>query len=280
VAAYFCQQYPVLNQCSRSLDGGATWSPGVTISGCLGIFGHIRVAADGTAYVPSKNCGGGVGGFMSADNGLTWSSYTIPGGTYPSRGFDPSVAATTDGGLFEAWGANDTLDPLVSMSSDHAAHWTKPVDLAGTVSPPLTGTTFHTVVAGSPGRAAVAFLGTRHAHKQGVSPLDDPDATWDLYISTTYDDGVTWQTTRVTTDPVQRGAIADGGAAAVNARNLLDFMAAGVSREGRVVVGFADGCIASTHCLDDGATSATSTSAYATVAYQSYGRGLFAQYDS
>jgi hypothetical protein len=56
-------------------------------------------------------------------------------------------------------------------------------------------------------------------------------------------------------------------------------MDAGVTREGRVVVGFADGCIESKHCLDDGAKVETSTEQWATVAYQSAGRGLFAQYD-
>jgi hypothetical protein len=285
---YFCQQYPDLNQCSRSLDGGSTWTPGVVVRGCIGLFGHVHVTPDGVAIVPSNICSAsgdlftgalGVGGFLSRDNGLNWSSYAIPGTVSPDRGFDPSIASTTDGTLYEAWTQNKDAHPVVALSSDSTRHWTKPVDLSDTVDPPIVGSTFSTVVAGSPGRAAVAFLGTRHEPKPGVSPYDDPDATWDLYVSMTYDSGQTWTTTQVTTDPVQRGGIADGGVASTSSRNLLDFMGAAVTREGRVVVGFADGCTRRLHCLDDGAKADTSTDAHATVAYQFAGRGLFAQYD-
>jgi hypothetical protein len=95
----------------------------------------------------------------------------------------------------------------------------------------------------------------------------------------TYDGGKTWTTTQVTADPVQRGGINDGGVTATSTRNLLDFMAAGVTRDGRVVVGFADGCTDRVHCLDEDAKPTTSTDAHATVAYQSVGRGLFEQND-
>jgi hypothetical protein len=292
LAAYFCQQYPDLNQCSRSLDGGQTWSPGVVVRGCIGLFGHVKVAPDGTAYVPSNICSAsgdlftgalGVGGFVSRDNGLSWSSYAIPKAVSPERGFDPSIATTTDGTVFESWTRDKEAHPMVAVSRDGARHWTEGVDLAGTVSPPLVGTSFPTMVGGGPGRAAVAFLGTRHQPEStvaGGSPYDDPKAIWDLYVSMTYDGGATWTTTQVTTDPVQRGGIADGGVTATSSRNLLDFMDAGVTRDGRVVVAFADGCIASAHCLEDGADHKTSTEAWATVAYQAKGRGLFAASDS
>jgi hypothetical protein len=289
VAAYFCQQYPLVNQCSRSVDGGATWSPGVTVRGCVGVFGHLRVAPDGTAYVPSRDCysGGdvfngtaGVGGFLSRDNGLTGNAYTIPGQTWPTRGFNPSVAIGTDGVLYETWSRDGDAHPVVTVSTDRTAHWSAPVDLAGTVDPPLTGSSFPTMVAGSAGRAAVAFLGTRHEPAAKTSPYDDKLAVWQLYVSTTYDGGKTWTTTQATSDPVQLGPISDGGVAASDTRNLLDFMGAGVTREGRVVVGFADGCTERRHCTEPAAAVTTSTDAYATVAYQVTGRGLFADFDS
>ncbi|MDT7536936.1 MAG: hypothetical protein QOI82_521 [Actinomycetota bacterium] len=282
-AAYFCQQYPSVNQCAHSADGGATWTPSLPGTGCYGLFGHLKVAADGTVYAPSKNCsaGGvnGLGGFVSRDNGTSWSSWVIPGAVTPERGFDPSVAAATDGTLYETWARNGDAHPVVAVSSDGSAHWTKPVDLADSVKPALTGATFTTMVAGGPGRAAVAFLGTRHQPKDGTVAIDDVDATWDLFVATTYDGGTTWTTTQVTSDPVQRGAISDGGVGATSQRNLLDFMDAGVTREGRVIVAFADGCTAKTGCTSEGAKAETSTEDYATVAYQSVGRGLFAQYD-
>jgi hypothetical protein len=280
--AYLCQQYPEEDECARSLDGGSTWSPATPVRGCIGLFGHVKVAVDGTAYVPNSACAlagsvpsYGVGGFVSKDNGLTWNGYTIPGALFPGRGFDPSVGLGTDGAVFEAWSQHGDAHPVVAVSTDATVHWTKPFDLAGTVSPPLVGSSFPTMVAGGPGRASVAYLGTRHVPAQGTSPYDDKDASWDLYVSTTFDGGKTWSTTQVTTDPVQRGPIADGGVAATTGRNLLDFMDAGVTREGRVVVAFADGCTDHVQCVD----GATSTDAHATVAYQSAGRGMFAQYD-
>lgn len=287
VAAYYCQQYPILDECARSLDGGASWQATVPVKGCAGLFGHLKVGPDGTVYVPSRSCypdtvftgTSGVGGFVSRDNGGSWTSYVLPGTKWPDRGFDPSVGVGTDGSVFEAWSRDKDAHPVVAISRDGARRWTAPVDLAGTVKPPLVGSSFPAVVAGGPGRAAVAFLGTRHEVREGVWPYDDNDAVWHLYVATTYDGGTSWKTTQVTSDPVQRGPISDGGAAATDTRNLLDFMDAGLTREGRVVVGFADGCIARTRCTDDGATPATSTEQYATVAYQATGRGLLAQFD-
>jgi hypothetical protein len=115
--------------------------------------------------------------------------------------------------------------------------------------------------------------------KTGTSPYDDKLAVWQLYIATTYDGGQTWSTVQATGDPVQLGPISDGGVAATDTRNLLDFMGAGVTRDGRVIVGFADGCTERRHCTDPGAAPSTSSDAYATVAYQASGRGLFAEFD-
>jgi hypothetical protein len=69
-----------------------------------------------------------------------------------------------------------------------------------------------------------------------------------------------------------------GGTSCGSGRNLLDFMDANVTTDGRVVVGYADGCIGA--CAGPNGTKAQSVDAYATVAYQSAGKGLFAAYDT
>jgi hypothetical protein len=61
-------------------------------------------------------------------------------------------------------------------------------------------------------------------------------------------------------------------------RNLLDFMDANLTKDGRVVVGFADGCINA--CAAPTGTAAQSTDSYATIAYQSSGRGLLSAFDT
>jgi hypothetical protein len=64
-AIYYCSQNIVGNaECSRSDDGGQTFGPGVVIFQNLqqcngGIHGHVKVAADGTVYVPNATCGVG-----------------------------------------------------------------------------------------------------------------------------------------------------------------------------------------------------------------------------
>ena len=81
----------------------------------------------------------------------------------------------------------------------------------------------------------------------------------------TYDGGRSWTTTDVTpNDPVQRGCIwwgsprGDQPAAencGNNKRNLLDFIDVAVDKTGRVVVGWADGCI--NRCVTEGHTRNT-----------------------
>ena len=283
-AAYYCAQFPLSDACVRSIDGGASWGSPVPIVGCTGLHGHVKVGPDGTAYVPNKTCDAansqprGVGGGISIDSGATWISYTIPGAESPNRGFDPSVGITKDNVVYEAWGSADGYHPMVSRSTDHGVTWERTTDLAQTVSPALVATTFHSVVGGDPGRVAVAFLGTQVGDQTlTVSPFDPGfEGVWHLFVSTTFDGGQTWTTTRVTGDPVQRGCIWDRGGVS-DCRNLLDFMDAQVTRDGRVVVGFADGCILD--CAGPDGTTADSISAVATVARQSSGRGLFAAFD-
>lgn len=265
--------------CASSYDGGATFNnpyviPYVGVGGCDYLTGHVKSGADGVAYLPNKNCGGVVGGAVTTNNGLAWSSYTIPGSTVPTKGFDPAVAITPDGTVYEAW-ADASNHPYVAHSTDHGSTWGGVMDLANTVSPPLAQTTFQAAVAGDNGRVAVAYLGsTSSGDPFGASFT----GTWDLYVSTTFDGGATWTTTKVTTDPVQRGWICDGGSGCTSGRNLLDFIGADVDANGRVVVAFADGCI--NDCAASTGTQAQSTDAYSTIARQSSGCGLLAAKDA
>jgi hypothetical protein len=285
-AVYYCAQSltplvglsaTVQDACATSHDGGRTFLNPVPVTGaCNYLHGHIHVSADGTAYLPNANCGSKVGGGRSTNSGLTWDSFTIAASTRPAKGFDPSMASTPDNTVYEAWsGANH--HPMVAKSTTHGDSWTGVTDLAATVSPPLVASTFQAAVAGDNGRVAVAYLGT----SDGGSTLDPFSngfhGVWYLYVSFTYDGGATWTTVKATPDPVQRGCIWDNGGSNP-CRNLLDFMGASVDKNGRVVVGFADGCTGA--CALSSGTEAQSTDAYATIARQGTGRGLFASKDT
>jgi hypothetical protein len=269
-AVYYCAQTSY-DMCSTSLDGGLTFLPPVLVNGVCGQqHGHIKVAPNGTAYLPNRHCGVDVGGATTTNNGLNWNSYTIPQSVAPGRGFDPSVAITPDNTVYEAWADGGNNHPLVARLAPGGSTWDRVTDLASTVSPPIVASTFQSAVAGDNGRLAVAFLGTTVG---SGSPFDNGyHGVWDLYVSYSYDGGVTWSTVKASADPVQRGCIWDLGGSNV-CRNLLDFMDANVTPDGRVVVGYADGCVGA--CAGASGTEADSTSTMAAISRQSTGRGLF-----
>jgi hypothetical protein len=273
-AVYYCAQNGS-DACSTSGNGGLTFgAPAIVGGACGSLHGHVKVSLDGTAYLPNSHCGGLAGGGITTNNGSSWSSYTIPGSSEPVNGFDPSVATTPDNTVYEAWqGANN--HPMVAVSKTHGSTWTTPVDLGAGVSPAILTSTFQAVTAGDNGRAAVSYLGST----TGGDPFAQGwPGVWDLYVSFTYDGGATWQTVKASADPVQRGWMCASGTTCGTGRNLLDFMDANLTKDGRVVVGYADGCIGA--CATASGTEAQSTSAYATVAYQTSGKGLLAAFDA
>jgi Fibronectin type III domain len=269
---YYCSQDIAMAQCAASLDGGTTFGPAVpiyNITQCGGLHGHIKVGPDGSAYVPNKSCGGGQGFSVSHDNGLTWTVKTVPGSS--GGEWDPSVGIATDGTVYFGYEDGDG-HPKIAVSLDGGDTWAHIVDVGAQLG--LQNIAFPAVVAGDPDRAAFAFLGTTTGGDLGG---DDPNApaVWHLYVAHTYDGGATWVTANATPgDPVQRGTICSSGTTCGTTRNLLDFMDAVTDARGRVLVGYADGCVGG--CATGGANSGT---ALATIARQSSGKGVFAEYD-
>ena len=284
---------------SRSDDGGLTFGPSVLLfnpTQCLGgIHGHIKVAPDGTVYIPNSSCsiGGGTNGVaVSTDNGITWTAYTVPGST---GGLDPSLGVgLNDVGkplgqatntIYLGWISGDN-HPHIAVSRDHGQTWIRNSDIGAQVG--VKSAVFPVVVAGDDNRAAFGFLGT-------TTPGDYQDdnnfrGVWHLYIATTYDAGVSWITIDATPDdPVQVGSICINGTTCgaldpfnPSSRNLLDFNDFSVDSEGRALLGYADGCIAP--ACNSGTVAKTppyfdSRANKATIARQSGGRRLFAAFD-
>lgn len=102
---------------------------------------------------------------------------------------------------------------------------------------------------------------------------------WHLYIATTYDGGATWTTVDATpNDALQRGCIWLSGGANV-CRNLLDFMDVQIDQEGRVLVGYADGCAGAECAQAPAGAVGNSYTALATIARQSGGPRLLSALD-
>src|SRR4051794_19366172 len=201
----------------------------------------------------------------------------VPDGTMLGNGgSDPSVAAGAQNTIYYGY-ANGDGHAKVTVSRDRGAHWTKSAD-AGTPFG-IQNTEFAEVMAGDDNRAAFAFLGTT---KPGDTQSPDFLGVWHLYVAMTYDGGQSWTTADATpADPVQRGCIWNQGGDNP-CRNLLDFNDITVDRNGRVLVGYADGCTGA--CVTDTTQNAstgpaTAQDALATVARQVGGRGLFAALD-
>ena len=288
-AIYYCSQNIVAEaQCSRSDNGGQTFGPGVPIfnlTACTGgIHGHVKVAPDGTVYVPNSSCGtSGIAGVaVSTDNGLTWTENNVPGSTGSQ---DPSVAVGQNNvgkvgstnTIYLGWVSGDG-HAHIADSHDRGVTWEHNTDVGTPFA--ITHAVFPVVVAGDDNRAAFGFLGTG----PGIATTDTCDpygATlncaniWHLYIATTYDGGANWITIDATpNDPVQQGTVCLQGTTCAGGRNLLDFNDFAIDAQGRGLLGYADGC---PNCGN--AFTGQSSASHGTIARQSGGRRLFAHFD-
>ena len=271
-AVYYCSQDIATAFCAASRDGGTTFGAGVptySLLDCDGLHGHVKVASDGTAYLPNKGCGDNQAVVTSTDNGTSWTVNRVPG-TTPSDA-DPSVGTGANGTLYFGY-VDGSGKPGVAVSTDRGQTWTDRQFVGSEFG--IQNAVFPTMVAGDDDRAAFAYLGT----PTGGNYQDQASfhGEWHLYVDTTYDGGKTWVTSDATpNDPVQVGSICTGGTACGDDRNLLDFIDVTTDNHGRVEVAFADGCINA--CVTD--PQHAGRDAYATIARQADGMTLFSAYD-
>ena len=272
-ATYYCSHQNVTAFCALSLDGGLTFGPGVPIYSlldCGGLHGHVKVGPDGTVYVPNGACGDQQGVAVSRDNGATWSVEMIPDSSTQIES-DSAVGIGSENTVYYGYEGGDG-HAYVTVSRNHGQDWTPSIDVGAQLG--IKNAQFPAMVAGDDDRAAFAFLGTTTG---GNDQANNFPGVWHLYVSTTYDGGDHWTTVDATpTDPVQKNCIYMGGFGATTpaCRNLLDFMDIGIDGQGRIYVGYADGCVAA--CATGGANTYAKVAA---IARQSSGKGLYAAYD-
>ena len=297
-AFYYCSQNIAGDaECSRSDDGGLTFGPGVPIfqnlNECVGgIHGHVKVASDGTVYVPNFSCSvpnvGNQGVAVSTDNGLTWTEENVTGSGSPksTSSVDPQVAvalnnvgrSTNQSTPTIYFAYNDQDGTLKAAAShDRGLTWTTPVDVGAPFG--VVNSTFPTVIAGDDNRAAVGFLGTTSGGDGNSDQATCSTFTgvWHMYIATTYDGGLTWTTIDATPNsPVQVGPVCRGGTLCPGYRNLLDFIVADVDSQGRPEFAIAHGC---PNCPNVGAPCGSSN-ALSAIFRESGGPRLFSYFDN
>ena len=282
-AIYYCSQDVGAANCALSLNGGVTFGPAVpiyTVNDCGGLHGHVKVAPDGTVYVPNRGCGGMDTVFhtdgnqavvVSEDNGVTWNIRTIPNSQAASG--DPAVGIGKGGRIYFGY-ANADLHPAVAVSDDQGRTWHDIKDVGVTAG--INNVDFPAMVAGDNDRAAYAFLGSTTPGNGGDRAFP---GLYHLYVSTTYDGGISWQTVDVTpNDPVQRWGIHRGGGSPVH-RNLLDFIGIDIDKQGRILIAYADGCTGAACVQANDNSTGNAYSQLAAIARQTGGRPLFAGHD-
>ena len=277
-AVYYCSQAGVTAFCSRSDDGGLNFGKSTApynaaTDGCGGIHGHVKVAPDGTVYLPNRGCSGVQAVAVSEDAGTTWTVRQVKSdaftATAPSVILDPSVAIASDGTLYFSYINADGL-PFVAVSKDKGVTWINNFNIG--TSQNIGNAVFVEAVAGDPDRAAVGFVGTTQT---GNHEAPDFNGTWYAFIAHTYNGGQNWTTVNATPNaPVQKESCIWNEGGANQCRNLLDFNEITMDAQGRVLYAYADGCI--DECEAGGPNSFSSK---ATFARQSGGKGLLAQFD-
>ncbi len=279
-AVYFCYNKLVGVYCYTSFDGGATFPVGGNIYGQAGgggLHGAISTAPDGTVYVPPRLATPTV--YFSKDNGLNWEGRTMGEdvGT-PSPRKNSEIAADADSNAYHVWVGGDH-GVYMSRSFDSGDTWEQTSLRISPIN--VTSATFPHIDAGDPGRVAVAYLGaTNYEGNPQVANGDDqqPPAEYHMYVSITtngLDPVPTWDTVRITDDPVQVGSIClNSGACSGGNRNLLDFNDLHLGPDGRVWIAYADGCTGDCATSDE-PTPAMSRSAAGMVAVLTEGPSLF-----
>ncbi|HET6397939.1 MAG TPA: hypothetical protein VFH47_00105, partial [Candidatus Thermoplasmatota archaeon] len=216
----------------------------------------------GFVAVPVGDCGS-AHGFIGSRDGLRWSSFTIPGSGQWSNGFDPSLEFTrTSGWMYYAMASENGIH--VALTKDEGQTW-EPLggahgrndtwlEVGRLHDPPIVAGAFTNVVAGDDERVAVAFLGLEltpgadedFLTSNAIYRCDErqDELVWHYYLATSFDAGRAWHIQRLTRDPVQVGGVYDsvvGGPG--NCRNLLDFNDMDIDSQGRIHIGWADGCV-------------------------------------
>ncbi|MBV9098505.1 MAG: hypothetical protein JO079_10650 [Frankiaceae bacterium] len=187
---YYCVNTVAAVSCSRSLDGGLTFtqmgSPFPThVAGnlpdsglCSSLTGHLQVDRKGDVFLPSAFNEPGCGSpsiAVSTDGGTTWTDHVVSAKIKdPSNAM--SMAADTTGNLYVTWQDDKWNQPYLSTSRDMGVHWSTPVMVA---PPGVMTTNFPSLAAGDTGRVVITFPGSTDPYANKTVGKTSP---WNYYV--------------------------------------------------------------------------------------------------
>ena len=237
--------------CATSLDGGLTWGPSVPAYAnqeaarlCGAQHGHLAAGPDGHVYLPTSRCGTKPMVYISGDDGLTWRKSVISNKNTPF--VDPTVSVDSKGNLYAAF-IDEAGRLYYATSRNNGRKWSKAVRVARS----YTGN-MPVIVAGDPGKAAIAYPATNDLRKGYATKLylDGPASDWVKKVA--WGANYTVTTNGLSSNPRFRTTVATGrdpigrGRMCVNATRceyLVDFIEAVLGPDGRPYASFVDGCL-------------------------------------
>src|SRR5438093_4421341 len=194
-AVYYCSQDLITAFCLRSDDGGATYGPPVPTytTQCGGLHGHVKVAPDGTVYLPNNSCSGTGAVVVSEDNGLTWNVRPVQTASSQTPANanlqDPAVGIDSAGRVYFAMSSSTVAgtatggsNAVVATSTDRGQTWQNIYDVGAVYG--LKNIAFPAAVAADVGRAAVAFYGSTTTGDESANTFN---GIWHLYVASTFD---------------------------------------------------------------------------------------------
>ena len=264
---YYCWNDVASSACSKSLDGGITFTPtgspafkGVDpqnegASLCGGLHGHGFVDSKGNVYLPRGYCGKQKVA-ISRDEGMTWEQHTVDDGLGDSySGADPNVTVDEKGNIYYMFVGDDRL-PYLTVSKNGGKKWSKPVMVG---APGVNEGNLPAIDVGDPGKIAMVYIGTsngpnrpvrgencRDSKKGCPSNEDYRTTTWNAYVTTSYNaldkDPVFYSTTiNDPKDPIIRTTC--GARCTGRIPGNLDFIDIIVDPFGQAWTSFVDECL-------------------------------------
>jgi hypothetical protein len=252
---YYCSNRVGDVECSRSIDGGLTFTPagsppylgvenGVI---CGGLHGHLTADSAGRIFLPKAHCG--QLGFapdpppevaVSANAGATWTRGNLNAVANHLRvpHHEVSAAVDSDDNVYVVWWDTTNNLPYLSSSTDHGVTWSTPRMIA---PPGVFEVNFPTITAGDAGRIAITFPGST------VNNRSDPTRPWNSYVVMTIDalspnPTFLWRLGNDPADPVHRG-LCEG-----RCSGMYDFLDIQTSpKDGTIWATASDNCV-STAC--------------------------------
>ena len=247
---YYCWNDVATSSCSKSLDGGLTFS--VTgspafhpaddsgdepVRDCGGLHGHGVVGDDGTVYLPKEHCEQPWLS-ISKDEGKTWRHVKVAKDT-AIWGPDPSVDVDSKGNIYYVY-LNEMRMPNLVFSKDGGKTWSKPMMFG---APGLTETVHGTLDAGKPGSVAMAYYGTDDVSGKIDKRKYTDAVAWHGYMTVSENVFAKYPVfysgpVNDPKDPMVRGACGPR-----RCQDAVDFIDAVIGPDGIPYGAFADSCV-------------------------------------